>query len=179
MFLFDFLFGSRKNGGAKTREAEPATAPAVEVSAPGTSIHFDPNLITGLKDDHQLLLEVFTATAGAAQIGDLAEVQKRLGYFRTLLTDHLLKENVRLYIYLEHLLQKDAISHQLVHEFRHEMDVIGRVVVSFLGKYKEIASQPELATAFATDLAAIGEALVARIKREEETLYPMYCAPAG
>jgi hypothetical protein len=65
-----------------------------------------------------------------------------------------------------------------MHGFRHEMDDIGRAVVGFLEKYKEIGQHPELARPFSTDLAAIGEALVARIKREEEILYPMYSAPS-
>lgn len=65
----------------------------------------------------------------------------------------------------------------MMHGFRHEMDGIGRAVVGFLDKYQKIGSQPELAEQFATDLRGIGEALVARIKREEDLLYPMYSAP--
>lgn len=180
MFLFDLLFGARKKVETPPAAAAKAPAPAQDdrsASAPGTRIHHDPALIAAFKSDHRLLLDIFTAIGAAAKAGDLAEVQKRLGHFRTVLMDHLLKENVRLYVYLEHLLKNDPTSHQLMHEFRHEMDAIGQVVVGFLGKYKAIASQPELAASFGTDLAAIGEALVARIRREEDTLYPMYAPP--
>lgn len=174
MFLFDLLFGRKQAGKAG---AAPAAAEPAQASAPGTRIHHDSALIVGLKDDHQLLLQIFGSIGNAAKAGDLAEVEKRLGHFKTVLMDHLLKENIRLYVYLEHMLVEDPPSHQLMHEFRHEMDAIGKAVVAFLGKYKTIASQPELATAFAGDLAAIGEALVARIRREEDTLYPMYRPP--
>jgi regulator of sigma D len=175
MFLFDILFGRR-------RRQEPAAAPAAAAertqSAPGTRIKHDPELIASLQADHQLLLEVFGAIGEAAAAGDLADAEKRLGHFRTLITDHLLKENVRLYVYLEHLLTDDAARHAQMQAFRHEMDAIGKAVVAFLGKYKAIASEPQLAEDFNRDLAAVGSVLAARIGREEATLYPMYAAPA-
>ena len=190
MFLFDLLFGKKKPpsapapaspaahaaNAANATNATPSSPAAA--SAPGTAIHHDPALIAGLKRDHELLLEIFGAIGQASKAGDLAGVQKRLEHFRIALQDHLLKENVRLYVYLEHLLRGDPTSHQLMHGFRHEMDDIGRAVVAFLGKYKGIAAHPELAASFANDLAGVGQALAGRIRREEDTLYPMYEAPA-
>lgn len=176
MFLFDFLFGGRKSTIAETRKA-PAADPAAGY-APGTQIHHDPQLIEALKEDHRLLLDIFHAIDEARRQGDLMTVQTRLNHFRTVLQDHLLKENVRLYVYLEHVLKGDPTSHALMHEFRHEMDAIGRTVVGFLAKYKEIGLHPEMSDGFVADLAAVGQALVARIRREEDTLYPMYAPPA-
>jgi len=182
MFLFDLLFGSKKAAATPAREPAIASTPppapgARSVNAPGTYIHHDANLIVSLKDDHQKLLKTFQAIGAASFAGELGKVQSLLGQFQTLIQDHLLKENVRLYVYLEHLLANDLVSHQMMHGFRHEMDGIGRVVVGFLEKYKSIGEHPELADSFATDLRGIGEALVARIKREEDILYPMYSAP--
>lgn len=182
MFLFDLLFGNRKkteNAAATGATGKrPMNGPhGGSLNAPGTQIRHDPELIANLKDDHALLLEIFGAITAAANTGDYAQVEQRLGHFRTVLMDHLLKENVRLYVYLEHTLVNDASSHQLIREFRHEMDAIGRVVVDFLVKYKAIATQPGLAVGFTGELASIGEALVARIHREESTLYPMYTPP--
>jgi hypothetical protein len=176
MFLFDKLFGKKAETAPGQAAAATAGAAAAkpQASAPGTAIHHDPRLIASLKEDHRLLLDIYKAVDAARVEGDLVSVQTRLGQFRMVLQDHLLKENVRLYVYLEHVLQGDPVSHQLMHEFRHEMDGIGRVVVGFLGKYKEIGIHPELAADFGKDFAAIGEALVARIRREEDTLYPMY-----
>lgn len=188
MFLFELLFGSRKSGAESARPSQAAAtvaaAAAVAVApekagprAPGTRIRHDPELIVSLKDDHGRLFTHFQAIAAAGKLGDLAAVQGLLNQFRTMIQDHLLKENVRLYVYLEHLLMADPVSRQMMHGFRHEMDDIGRIVVGFLDKYKLIGGQPELAGPFAQDLAGIGEALVARIRREEEILYPMYSAP--
>ncbi len=174
MFLFDLLFGRRRSAAP---EKAPAARPASGPTAPGTAIRHDPGLIAALKDDHRLLLEIFGSIQEASAAGDLRAVQKRLGQFRIVLQDHLLRENVRLYVYLEHLLRGDATSHELIHGFRHEMDAIGKAVVGFLERYKSIAAEPRLAASFGDDLAAIGEALTARINREEATLYPMYAPP--
>jgi hypothetical protein len=179
MFLFDLLFGKKSPPPPMAAQSSGAVAAAVpQASAPGTGIHHDSRLIEALKEDHRLLLDIYKAIDAARAEGSLLTVQTRLGQFRMVLQDHLLKENVRLYVYLEHVLRGDPVSHQLMHEFRHEMDDIGRVVVGFLGKYREIGVHPELAAEFATDFAAIGQALVARIRREEDTLYPMYAPPA-
>lgn len=180
MFLFDLLFGSKKNNPAAVR---PPVMAGVEMStdtgasAPGTHIHYDSELIRSLKGDHGALLSNFTAIVAAEKAGDLLTVQNLLAQFQTMIQDHLLKENVRLYVYLEHLLENDPTSHKMMHDFRHEMDGIGRAVVGFLTKYRQIGYRPELAATFATDLGGIGEALVARIKREEGILYPMYSPP--
>lgn len=185
MFLFDLIFGKKDHGEkaaqATATKAEPqsvapsSTEPAVQ--APGTIISYDPHLIEGLYADHGKLLDNHGAMMAALELGDLTKVEEQLRHFRTLLMDHLLRENVRLYIYLEHLLESDPISHEMMHGFRREMDTIGRVVVAFLSKYQNLASQPKLVPDFRRDVAGIGEALVARISREEETLYPMYQAP--
>lgn len=172
MFLFDLLFG-KKTGGQNA--AAPAAAPAPsQASAPGTTIHYDARLIEALKEDHHLLLDIYRAIDAARREGNLLTVQTRLDHFRMMLQDHLLKENVRLYVYLEHVLAGDATSHKLMHDFRHEMDDIGKAVVGFLSKYRQIGIHPELAGDFDKDFVMIGQALTARIRREEDTLYPMY-----
>jgi hemerythrin-like domain-containing protein len=181
MFLFDLLFG-KKDAATSAREpaivnTPPPTPTARAGNAPGTYINHDADLILSLKEDHQKLLKTFQSISAASFAGELGKVQSLLGQFQTLIQDHLLKENVRLYVYLEHQLKNDPVSHQMMHGFRHEMDGIGRVVVGFLEKYKAIGQHPDLADSFSTDLRTIGEALVARIKREEDILYPMYSAP--
>ena len=180
MFLFDLLFGKKDSAAPARAPATVNTPPAPEAKsgqAPGTYISHDADLILSLKEDHQKLLKTFQSISAASFAGELGKVQSLLGQFQTLIQDHLLKENVRLYVYLEHQLANDPVSHQMMHGFRHEMDGIGRVVVGFLEKYKTISQHPELAESFSTDLRGIGEALVARIKREEDILYPMYSAP--
>lgn len=180
MFLFDLLFGKKESSASN----EPDLAPVAPVaaapdrrSAPGTRIGYDPALVVGLLNEHRLLLDIFGAIAADTKADKFATVEQRLEHFRVALRNHLLKENVRLYVYLEHLLEGDSSSHEMMHDFRREMDGIGKVVVGFLTKYQSIGSQPQLQVQFPQDLEQIGKALVARIESEENTLYPMYAPP--
>lgn len=167
--MFEFLFG-RKKQTATAQDSQPAAHSA----APGTHIAYSPELIDELKDDHHQLLQIFGAIGAAHAAGDLAETAVLLERFRSALAEHLLKENVRFYIYLEHALQKDASSHALVHQFRREMDGIGKAVLAFLDRYRNIAADPVLTGSFAADLAAVGKVLGQRIRSEEQTLYSLY-----
>ncbi|HET7775092.1 MAG TPA: hemerythrin domain-containing protein, partial [Azospira sp.] len=71
-------------------------------------------------------------------------------------------------------LRQDVESFELMRGFRHEMDAIGKAVLAFLSKYKDIGTQANLAASFGGDLQQVGDVLVNRIRREEETLYPLY-----
>lgn len=180
MFLFDLLFGKREKAAvedaAQPSSEGPATAAQPAHVAPGTSIHYHPDLIAKLTGDHQVLLKLFGETKAAADGGNVAQAAARLEEFRVALQAHLLTENIRLYVYLEHAQADDAQSHALIHEFRHEMDEIGKAVVGFLGKYRELATRPDLAADFSTELGGVGKVLVERIQREESALYPLYTA---
>ncbi|MCG2576703.1 hemerythrin domain-containing protein [Dechloromonas sp. XY25] len=168
MFL-DFLFGKKKSvpAPAAGEPAAPAQA-APGAVALGTHIAYHPQLVD------ELVLDCFNAIGQAFEGGDLAATCRELEHFRGCLLAHLLKENVRFYIYLEHALAGDTASHTLVHQFRHEMDGIGKAVLAFLGKYADLAKNPALAASFAGELSSVGEVLVQRIRNEEDSLYPLY-----
>lgn len=173
--MFGFLFrkSTRPDVSEKASREEPSRA-GEGASAPGTTIRYSADLIGRLKGDHARLLAVFARIQQAFEQQDLASVSRALAEFRAAIQGHLLAENVRLYIYLEHQLADDGASSELIRGFRHEMDGIGKAVMSFLNKYKNIAAEPMLAESFGGDLAAVGEVLVSRIEREEATLYPLY-----
>jgi hypothetical protein len=178
--MFDRLFGRKKeqpqHAPAAAPRVEPQQGAAPAHTAPGTRISYHPELVGELRNDHQQLLRVFGEINAAHQAGDLSKTSALLNNFKSALSAHLLKENVRLYIYLERALASDPASHALVHQFRAEMDGIGKAVLDFLARYRDIAVDPSLAGSFGADLAAIGKVLVQRIENEENTLYPLYMA---
>lgn len=169
--MFGFF---KKSKAAAQPVVEPEPAKEAPRAAPGTGIHYDPQLIDKFKNDHHQLLGLFGAIKSAFDAGNYALVAENLDKFRSGLQAHLLVENVRLYIYLEHMLAGDETSYELVHGFRREMEGIGRVAVAFLTKYKTIGVDKDLAASFGRELDGIGKVLVDRITREEETLYPLY-----
>jgi len=145
-------------------------------SAPGTGIRFDPELINKLKDDHQSLLKLYGDIKAHFDARDYEAVSSKLNDFRTALQEHLLTENVRLYIYLSHMFKTDETNFELIRGFRKEMDGIAKTAMDFLRKYDAIGVDADLATSFEKDFATIGEVLGSRIQKEENTLYPLYMA---
>jgi hypothetical protein len=99
--------------------------------APGTRIAHHFELIAQLEQDHRDLLRIYSGLRRASDAGRMQEAGEQLETFRHALQGHLLKENVKLYVYLEHTLAADATSHELMHGFRHEMDRIGKAVMVF------------------------------------------------
>jgi hypothetical protein len=172
--LFILLFG---NPEPAPTVAPPTVAPPVvseQPVAPGTRIRFHPQLVAKLTGEHRLLLSLFGETSNAAAQGNVVVAAERLEAFRVALQGHLLTENIRLYVYLQHMWADDPSSYDLIHDFRHEMDGIGKAVMGFLTTYKELGKSPELLKAFVHDLSGIGKVLLSRIEREESTLYPLY-----
>ncbi len=164
------LFKKKSNDSETTSKA-----PREEIhTAPGTQIRYSPELIDSLQNDHQTLLSLYGDINTAFEKKLYDDVSSMLVTFKSGLNAHLLTENVRLYIYLEHALVGDATSSELIHGFRKEMDEIAKVAIGFLKKYEAIGVDEDLAAHFATDFATIGKVLVERIEKEENTLYPLY-----
>jgi len=159
----------QKKAGGTTQPGELSRS-----NAPGTQIAYSADLIAQLTAEHQRLLELFALIKKAFAEKDLPATARCLDQFRSAIQAHLLTENIRIYIYLEHSLTHDPESAALVRGFRHEMDKIGRAVLSFLNKYSDIGTRPDLAIPFGNDLDVVDEVLVDRIRREEGTLYPLY-----
>lgn len=159
----------------KKSSVSEAAAPKEEAhTAPGTQIHYSPDLIASLQGDHQTLLDLYGEITEAFEEKRYTDVSSMLITFRSGLNAHLLTENVRLYIYLERSLAGDETSRELIHGFRKEMDEIAKVALGFLRKYEAIGVDADLAGRFAADFATLGKVLVERIQKEENTLYPLY-----
>jgi len=169
MGFWNFLFDGKKPA------AETAPPPGIAPAAPQPQgIAYNPELVPRLQQEHGRLLALFGEISRVFQANDLTATAARLEDFRGAVLDHLMTENIRFYIYLEHSLRQDPDSFELMHGFRHEMDGIGKAVLAFLSKYKDIGTQANLAVSFGSDLQQVGDVLVNRIRREEETLYPLY-----
>jgi hypothetical protein len=142
--------------------------------APGTRIAYSNRLIADLETEHRKLLALFTDINSAYMAGDVVRTVANLRKFKGDIQAHLLTEQVRLYVYLQHALASDELSYTLMQGMHREMDVIGKSVLIFLDKYGAQNGKPELAAGFASDLGRLGVVLIERIKREETTLYPLY-----
>ena len=106
---------------------------------------------------------------------DLKKTEKRLEEFASVFRSHILKENVRMYAYLQQQFTDEKINIEIVKYFRKEMNSIARTVLSFLEKYESLQQiSEEQLNKFLIDLENISKVIHERMQREEEKLYPLY-----
>jgi hypothetical protein len=103
----------------------------------------------------------------------MQEAGEQLETFRHALQGHLLKENVKLYVYLEHTLAADATSHELDARLPPRDGPHRQGGDGFLDRYRDLAGHPEWKDDFARELDGIGKVLVERMRNEESNLYPL------
>lgn len=157
------------------RKNKRAVEAPQQMSAPASDgIAYDESLIDTFQAEHQGLLKLFGIIKTAAEQGDFKLVQVKLKQFTSILRGHLLTENVKLYVYLSKELAHDPENKEIIMSFRREMMQIGKVVNQFVTTYDRPLWSLDMRQHFLPELLAIGEVLVERIEREENTLYPLY-----
>lgn len=163
------MFGFLKK---KKRSAEVLQSNVIPTSSAGIS--YDDSLIDTFQSEHQDLLRLFGIIKSSAENNDFKMVQIKLKQFASILRGHLLTENVKLYVYLSKELAKDPENKEIIMSFRREMMQIGKVVNRFVTTYDRPLWSLDMRQNFLPELLGIGEVLVERIEREENTLYPLY-----
>ena len=169
------LFGERKLADTPTPDSA-APAPTPVTSKPDAGIPYDGQLIAMLKQDHVQLVNQFTSLMPLLRNHDVRNFRSRLQAFKTEFQGHIIKENVKFYVYLEQSLAKDETNLELIRDFRREMNSISRSVVHFCNRYMDDPMSPLTIQKFAQESNEIAEALLRRIEREERDLYPLYMA---
>jgi hypothetical protein len=91
-----------------------------------------------------------------------------------LLVSHLLKEAVKLYIYLRQQLRSDPDVYVLITSYKNEMDGISRTAIAFVDEYVGKSSHLLDFQKITGQLRELGVVLGDRIRREEAELYPLY-----
>ncbi|TVO70035.1 hemerythrin domain-containing protein [Sedimenticola selenatireducens] len=159
------------------RKAKSQPQPCAEITAPNTTIAYDSQLVAALKDDHQSLLMHYMKIEKKAKEQRFREVCSELAQFKYLFHQHIMTENVKLYVYLNRTISRDSDQCETVKAMRRDMRHIGKAVNQFIDRYNVWPWSTALEIDFITDLQEIGKALVERIKTEEEHLYPLYNPP--
>lgn len=167
------MFGFFKR---KKKQETPPPA-ATGSTAPNTQIHYHPELVDQLHQDHQQLLEQFGQIKALAEEGAYDRLPDALREFGDMLRGHLLTENVKLYVYLQHVLTNDPENAELMQGFRTEMRGISKAVTRFLEHYSVDDWGEGRKKQFLGELEEIGKVLVKRIETEEKILYPLYLPP--
>jgi regulator of sigma D len=139
-----------------------------------TGISFYPNLVQEMTDDHRELLALYGELVRAVNAQDGTVFKSVLIQFKSQLVAHLLKEAVKLYIYLRQKLKADESTYHLVSSYKSEMDGISRTAMNFVDEYTSKTVDQLDYSRLSSQLRDIGVVLGDRIRREEHELYPLY-----
>jgi regulator of sigma D len=139
-----------------------------------SGIKYYSDLVDEMVDDHRVLLAAYGDLVKAANTNDASGFKFLLLKFKSLLVAHLLKEAVKLYIYLRQKLKVDDSAYSLVTSYKSEMDGISRVAMAFVDEYTEKPVHQIDFHQLTQQLREIGLVLGNRIRREESELYPLY-----
>lgn len=171
------LFGDSHQPETVPPAAAPAPVPTPVSSRPTTvtsTIQHDARLVRDLMQDHVSLVEHFTGLLPLLRDGDVKGFRAQLASFKTEFQGHIIKENVKFYVYLEQSLAGDDTNIELMRDFRREMNAISRAVVQFCNKYAEARVDIATIRQFELESGDIAQALLSRIEREERDLYSLY-----
>jgi len=139
------------------------------------TISYDPTLIDTLKKDHSKLVTIYGAMwKEGYEKRDFKRLAELIAEFKATFQSHLLKENVKFYVYLEQSLAGDLHTLQVVKDFRTDMNEIANAVIQFCKKYSHQAYTSEMEQDFEKDYVKVGEVLTRRVSMEENELYLLY-----
>lgn len=139
-----------------------------------SGIGYYPDLVGEMVDDHRQLLGAFGELVKAANAHDSVGFSSGLATFKSLLVGHLLKEAIKLYIYLRQQLRSDEGAYALITSYKSEMDGISRIAMAFVDAYSGKARHELDFPTVIGQLRELGVVLGDRIRREEAELYPLY-----
>lgn len=137
-------------------------------------IQYNADLVQEMIDDHRALLGVYGDLVKLVDAKDGLNFKLTLIRFKSMLVAHLLKEAVKLYIYLRQKLKGDEGVYHLVTSYKSEMDGISRVAMNFVDEYSAKSIHEIDFVQLSMRLREIGLVLGDRIRREEVELYPLY-----
>ena len=174
---------------AKQQRALPSNAPSSAANgttshhvlqrlAPNTGVTYDPQLIEGLKDDHERLLQLYGSCVIATEARQFDRIGGALMDFRSLFNQHVVTENIRFYLYLIGLTREGSSEYKFLVSKRKEMGTIQRAVSDFIKTWvaedgTSLVNDSNLRT-FKEQLVVTGKALVERVQMEESVLYTLY-----
>lgn len=152
---------------------QPKEEPKVYVK--GAKIAYYPNLIEEFKKEHAQLFSLYTEIVKNYEQTQIDKVSSNLKEFKRVLVDHLMKENILLYIFLKYLYVENIEHKNFAYKMQKEMTIIGNSVFDFI--QRTTSDSFEYNREFKSELDAIGVALTERVELEESSLYNLYVHP--
>lgn len=168
--MFSFL-----DRGKTRRQKE--TDNDVPVVAPGTEITYKKLLISKYYDEHKNLQKLFTLSLTAYQQARDDEFLASLRELNVALRQHLLDEELNLYIYLRHCYSHDKNNLELITRFKKNSKKTGVAAFAYIKQFTEDGGAIFRDEESIAQLLQIGNMLETLMSAEEQHLYPIYKKP--
>ncbi len=138
-------------------------------------IAYDDTLIDSLERQHEVLVENFgTALKTGFESQDFTLLCTQLSEFKVLLQNHIIKENVKLFCYLEQQMKSNSKSLTSMRKFRKEVNYWSNALINFCKKYEQPIDVFFSQDSFKDEYQAVGKALIHRVQLVETGMYARY-----
>jgi hypothetical protein len=155
---------------ASTNDAEPG-------QAEGTKICYNPRLIVELIKEQKLLMSQLMEIEVALVNSNPSEIHKKLDAFNATLGDHILKKNIKLYIYMQYSMKKNNNKDVNLATFKRNMTATSRLANTFINEHESTLSKGRVKPSLADDLTAIIKEIADHTENEKTGLFPYYLPP--
>ena len=140
-----------------------------------TEIFYDANLVRNLEKEHEVLIELFMRSLKEGhKRGNLDILCDALFNFKNTFQNHLLKENVKLFGYLEQSVKWHKNSFRRVREFRKELNNSSKEILNFCKRYERPIDALVMQELYEKEFISVKNTLVHRIQLVETKMYPLY-----
>lgn len=137
------------------------------------SLDFHTGLIPELKREHSLLISLFTDVIKLAENQRFDKAMMTLDEFRSVLMNHLINENTKLYLFLNayyrHKKEFAQISKQ-----RNEVSNITKAFMDFIQQWRLQGLNNNTRARFVNQALPLSDALIMRLQAEEKDLFFLY-----
>jgi len=141
------------------------------------SIAYDNSLIGDLEKENEVLIEHFGRAIKDGFIPrNFTLLCEQLNEFKVMFQNHLLKENVKLFCYLEQLMKNNSKSLESLRKFRKETNHCSNEVINFCKKYEQPMEILMMQDAFEKEYLKVGQTLIHRVQLIESEMHSQYAS---
>lgn len=131
-------------------------------------------LISNLKNDHQIIFNIFSEISNAIEIRAFENIDVILKQFKSCFRSHLIQENTQLYAYLKQHFAQQPKQLSIVQQVHQETKETAKSIFQFIQKWQDQQVSEHNLLQFSQEYKDIGHLLMQRIAQEENELYTLY-----
>ena len=140
-------------------------------------IKYYPNLVKELISENNENIIIFTSIIKAAKNRNYEKVSVLLRFFQNKVNSHLLKENIKFYIYTRNALKNDPLSLNLMRYFKAKSLIVSKNISLFIETYVDCIWTNVTIKLFEKSIIDILDSLNLMRYEKERKLYPLYLHP--